>query len=795
MISGTRKRGRLWGKVTAFVCLVLAVMIFAGSALAAIILYYNDAYYLDNYTIMDDYISNETELKKNLTEVYLSWYEPFGYPAEALDDAVFYDSYDYETSTYDATTGYSYLFDDEFIEYYAINYDDYEDISPLFGFYYYEDETPIEWLREIFNVSYSETETLVTEEDLNSFGNYIEIYYPEGRSNFRIDVINVAGETLYSNHASIDDSDTKLTSESEDYIVTVMGEPMVVEVITYSYEEAVSCLSMFSELDDLVEVLGFEISIDQEDGEIIYCTHIVLSQVLSETLTVTVSLPANLTDFTVHDDVYIKLTRINTLLSNKNNFIAMMIVTVVVALVCFVVLMTTAGHFPEYEGIHLTFADKIPLELYLIPVGVVLFGSLYIVSEIIYIDLEARLLQYLIFALCAGISAGVVMLVLMTCSARVKARRFFKNTIIFGSLIWLFNFFRKLIKNRKYATKLKFIFIGVLIYDFLCFLLLLVDAFMGLLMFTVGNLAVLIAALVYAIGVRKLEEAAQAISEGKTETVVDNEGLYFGLGKFAGHLNNINDGIQAAVDESLRSERLKTELITNVSHDLKTPLTSIVNYVDILSKENIQPDSAKEYVDVLVRQSQRMKKLIDDLVEASKAQAGAIPVALEKTDMSILLTQATAEYEDRLEANSLKLVVTTPEKPMMALVDGRLMWRVFDNLMGNILKYAQPNTRVYVSAEELDGKIQIIFKNISKYELNISSDELMERFVRGDSSRSTEGSGLGLSIAKSLCALNNVDFNIVIDGDLYKAELTMDELQPEPEPSNEETLPAVVVEK
>ncbi len=794
MNSGTRKRGRLWIKVTAFVCLVLAAMIFASSALATIVLYFSDAYYLDNDTILGDYICGETELKKNLSEIYLSYYEPFGYSAEALDDAVFYDSYDYETSTYDATVGYSYLLDDEFVEYYAINYDDYENISPLFGFYYYDGETPIEWLREIFNVSYSESETLLTEEDLESFGEYIEIYYPEGRTNFRIDVSNSAGETLYSNHASIDDSAIELTYSSEDCQVTVMGEPMVIEVITYTYEEAVSCLGMFSEFDDLVEVLGFEISIDQEDGEIIYCTHIVLSQVLSETLTVTASLPSNLIDFTVQDDVYIKLTRINTLISNKDNFIALMVVTAIVALICFVVLMTTSGHLPEFEGVHLTFADKIPMELYLIPVCIVLYGSLYVVSETIYIDLESRLLQYLIFALCAGVSAGTVMLVLMTCSARIKARRFFRNTIIFGSLIWLFNFFRKLIKNRKYATKLKFIFIGVLIYDFLCFLLIFSNAFLGLLAFVIGNLVVLIAALVYAMGVRKLEEAARDISEGKTETVVDNDGLYFGLGRFAGYLNNINDGIQTAVDESLRSERLKTELITNVSHDLKTPLTSIVNYVDILSKENIQPDSAKEYVDVLVRQSQRMKKLIDDLVEASKAQAGAIPVALEKTDMSILLTQATAEYEDRLEANGLKLVVTTPEKPIMALVDGRLMWRVFDNLMGNILKYAQQDTRVYVSAEEIDGKIQIIFKNISKYELNISSDELMERFVRGDSSRSTEGSGLGLSIAKSLCALNNVDFNIVIDGDLYKAELTMDELPPEPEPSNEETLPAIVVD-
>ncbi|MCD8108001.1 MAG: HAMP domain-containing histidine kinase [Oscillospiraceae bacterium] len=797
MNSGTRERGRLWIKVTAFVCLVLATMIFAGSALATIVLYYSDAYYLDNYTIIDEYISNEVELKKNLTEIYLSYYEPFGYSAEALDEAVFYDSYDYETSTYDATAGYSYLFDDEFIEYYAINYDEYDDISPLFGFYFYESETSIDWLEEIFSVSYSESENLITEEDLNSFSEYIEIYYPEGRSNFRIDVSNSAGETLYSNYVMTDGDDIDLTSESEDYTVTVMGEPMVIEVITYTYEEAANCLSVFSELDDLVKVLGFEISITQEEdafnGEIVYCTHIVLSQVLSETLTVTASLPSNLADFTVQDDVYIKLMRINTLLTNKDNFIVLMVLTAIVALVCFIVLMTTAGHFPEHDGIRLTFADKIPMELYLIPVCIVLYGSLYIISESAYIDIEARLLQYLVFALCAGVSAAVVMLVFMTSAARIKARRFFKNTVVFGSLIWFFSFIGKLIRNRKYATKLKFIFIGVLVYDFLCLLLLFVDAFLGLIAFFIGNIAVLIAAIVYAMGVRKLEEAARDISEGKTETVVDSDGLYFGLGRFAGYLNSINDGIQTAVDESLRSERLKTELITNVSHDLKTPLTSIVNYVDILSKEDIQPDSAREYVDVLVRQSQRMKKLIDDLVEASKAQAGAINATLERTDMSILLTQATAEYEDRLEANGLKLIVSTPENPLMALADGRLMWRVFDNLMGNILKYAQHDTRVYVSAEENDGRIRIIFKNISKYELNISSDELMERFVRGDSSRSTEGSGLGLSIAKSLCALNNVDFNIIIDGDLYKAELTMDELAPEPDTPREETLPAIVV--
>ncbi|MEG2004359.1 MAG: HAMP domain-containing sensor histidine kinase, partial [Clostridia bacterium] len=218
-------------------------------------------------------------------------------------------------------------------------------------------------------------------------------------------------------------------------------------------------------------------------------------------------------------------------------------------------------------------------------------------------------------------------------------------------------------------------------------------------------------------------------------------------------------------------ERLKTELITNVSHDIKTPLTSIINYVDLISKEDCENEKIVEYTEVLARQSERLKKLIEDLVEASKVSTGNVEVALAPCDVGVLLSQTAGEYEQRLEASSLALILSSPKNPVTVMADGRLIWRVFDNLMNNVCKYSQPGTRVYLSLEVLGGEALVSLKNTSKSALNISSEELMERFVRGDGSRSTEGSGLGLSIAKSLTALQNGSLNLVIDGDLFKVTL------------------------
>ena len=221
----------------------------------------------------------------------------------------------------------------------------------------------------------------------------------------------------------------------------------------------------------------------------------------------------------------------------------------------------------------------------------------------------------------------------------------------------------------------------------------------------------------------------------------------------------------------MKAEHLKTELITNVSHDIKTPLTSIVNYVHLLKKEDMPSPAAREYIAVLDRQSHRLKKLTEDLVEASKASSGALNVELQPTDVNVLLSQIEGEYQERLAACHLTLVTQPPATGTMIQADSRLLSRVMDNLVSNVCKYAMENTRVYVTAAVRDGQAVISFKNVSRDELNISPDELMERFVRGDASRHSEGSGLGLSIARSLVQLQGGTFALSIDADLFRADI------------------------
>jgi len=218
-------------------------------------------------------------------------------------------------------------------------------------------------------------------------------------------------------------------------------------------------------------------------------------------------------------------------------------------------------------------------------------------------------------------------------------------------------------------------------------------------------------------------------------------------------------------------------LITNVSHDIKTPLTSIINYVDLIKKEVTEDGTVKDYVNVLDRQSARLKKLVDDIIEASKASTGNMPVKMRPTEVGVLLTQAVGEYEEKIKNSGLELILKKPDSDIYIMADGRLMWRVFDNLMSNICKYAQPGTRTYLNLDVTNGQAVIIFRNTSKYALNITSEELFERFVRGDSSRNTDGSGLGLSIAKSLIELQKGSMELYIDGDLFKVVLKFDTVE------------------
>lgn len=286
--------------------------------------------------------------------------------------------------------------------------------------------------------------------------------------------------------------------------------------------------------------------------------------------------------------------------------------------------------------------------------------------------------------------------------------------------------------------------------------------------FKIVEVVALVAVLYY---MQQLHEGSKRVAYGDMSHPIDTSKMLWKFREHGENINKVSDGIAAAVKERMKSEHFKTELITNVSHDIKTPLTSIINYVDLIKKEDIQDEKVQEYIDVLDRQSARLKKLIEDLMEASKASTGNLTVNWEECDLDVLLTQLIGEFEERLAKNQLEVIVNKPDNPVKLMTDGKHIWRVLDNLLNNACKYSLPNTRVYVTLSQEGGYIKITFKNISKEALNIPSEELMERFVRGDSSRNTEGSGLGLSIAQSLTELMKGNMKLEIDGDLFKVTL------------------------
>jgi signal transduction histidine kinase len=245
------------------------------------------------------------------------------------------------------------------------------------------------------------------------------------------------------------------------------------------------------------------------------------------------------------------------------------------------------------------------------------------------------------------------------------------------------------------------------------------------------------------------------------------------LAGLAEDINSMKHGVKSSQKAQAKSEKLKTELITNVSHDLRTPLTSIITYSELLKNPELAEDERSTYIEIIDRKSKRLKVLIDDLFEASKMASGNIELTKEKVDIVQLLQQALAEYNETIQASPLKFRVTNPDKPVYAVVDGQKLWRVFENLIGNILKYSLENTRAYINVKEEKGEVIITFKNVSKYEISDDSDELFERFKRGDTSRHTDGSGLGLAIAKSIIDLHEGAMEIDVDGDLFKVTIVL----------------------
>lgn len=273
----------------------------------------------------------------------------------------------------------------------------------------------------------------------------------------------------------------------------------------------------------------------------------------------------------------------------------------------------------------------------------------------------------------------------------------------------------------------------------------------------------------------KMRRAAKELAKGNVEYRLETNEMPKIFQPFGEDLNAVAGSVQTAVEARMKSEHLKTELITNVSHDIKTPLTSIINFSDLIKQEKTDNEKITEYADHLHQQSIRLKKLLEDLMEASKVSTGNVEVHMEPCDIKVLLGQCLGEFESRLQEKGLELIVKQSEERLQIMADNRMLWRVFENLMNNIYKYAQKDTRVYLNAETVikDGKewVEITFKNVSKYALDIPPQELMERFVRGDLSRHTEGSGLGLSIVGSLMELQGGRLMLATDGDLFKAIL------------------------
>lgn len=452
-------------------------------------------------------------------------------------------------------------------------------------------------------------------------------------------------------------------------------------------------------------------------------------------------------------------------------------------------LIAASGHRKGQETITCNLFDRIPYDIFIaIAVGLVACG----INLLTWYSYSTRD-EIFVSSICTAVVAFLIPPFLMTTATRLKASGWtmFANTVIWRLcklLVWVVKWvFRKLrdlfrFLGRHFNLYWKWLggLIGIVL---LRFILVVTSGSVGLAIVLDLVCAALLAVFLIRVIVQmyQLKDGAKKIADGETDYKIDTTHM---LPEFAAHgetLNCIQDSVRVAVAERMKSERMKTELITNVSHDIKTPLTSIINYVDILSKEGDLSDKEAEYLEVLQRQSARLKKLIEDLIEASKASTGNVEVHMEPTDVEMLLEQALGEFEERLAACKLQPVVTNhltkrygaqADKHVMA--DGRHLWRIFDNLIGNIIKYAQPNSRVYIDIDEAEqGEITVSFKNISKEALNISGDELKERFVRGDRSRNTEGNGLGLSIAQSLMELQNGKVEIMIDGDLFKVVLLL----------------------
>lgn len=466
---------------------------------------------------------------------------------------------------------------------------------------------------------------------------------------------------------------------------------------------------------------------------------------------------------------YIQNTVYEMFKNNQNSPVYLIPITSVLLLAMIVYLVWAIGHEKGKDEIQLSGIDKVPYEILITIIFFALgiFVSLGVAS--VETIIPQKMLIPLIIISYLG-SYGSLAVGTATTIKRLKAKSFWRSFLMYKIYEWAKGKVKKIFKvvsdKNSSKRKITIFYWGFIIVSGLIFLA--TASGVGVLLLLVFWVLVYILMLKYIEKVDKINQALKEIYEGNPNVHLEKEELTGVLKQMAEYINDIAGGFTNAIEQSLKSERLKTELITNVSHDIKTPLTSIINYVDLLKQEDIKDEKIKQYIDILNQKSLRLKKLIEDLVEASKVSSGNVKLNIEVIDLKELLAQTIGEFEDRFESKNLKIDIEIPNEEVKIKADNRYMYRVIENLFSNITKYSIDNSRVYISLTKQNDKIKLEIKNISKDKLNISPDELMQRFVRGDKSRYTEGSGLGLSIAKSLTEMQGGKFDINIDGDLFK---------------------------
>ena len=600
----------------------------------------------------------------------------------------------------------------------------------------------------------------VTNDDPQSVQDYWEPYFSKERSNFFFSIKDANGNVIlqsysapFQYHSTGDFEEAAEIYTTEQTFDSAAKRQAWLE--DFSKEHQVWGDNQWEDYDeDPQNAVSYHIVVDYSDPSLLKIDRYIAK------------------DFTAKDEISFVMGWVDRVINMKNALPWICGISALLALAALAFLISIAGKRNADGSVRLTWFDRIPLDLLLV-IYISLLGVNFEIADGLF---DQELLFAVIFSIPIWIGLGIAFL--MSFASRCRAGTIWRNNLTYHIFRWLWQFckwlwgaLKTLLKSIPLFWKTLLIWAGISLAE----LIVLANCSYNGTLFGFWFLEKLILTpliLFGVIGMQRLRRGAKSIRGGDLESKIDFKYLYGPFREHAEDLNAITDGLQSAVEDRVKSERMKAELITNVSHDIKTPLTSIVNYVDLLSKENLQNDRAAEYVSILTRQAQRLKKLTEDLVEASKASTGNIAVHREPVDLNVLLSQAAGEFSDRLAGANLEPVLTTATEQPKALADGQLLWRVFSNLLTNIVKYAMPGTRVYLSTTVRDGNAQIIFRNISKAPLNISGDELMERFVRGDRSRTDgEGSGLGLSIARSLIELQGGQFSVITDGDLFKAEI------------------------